>query len=467
MGEREKDEYECDAGWASVELGSCDFGDTRRNRRVLKVAEDLSKRPLVPINHASEDWAATKAAYRIFSNERVSRSELLSAHLEQTRSRVRDEEVVLAIQDTTYLNYGNHEKCSGLGYCGNKELKGITMHSTLVVTPSGLPLGLATQHQHTRLEPGCSATKKNYRSIPIEEKESFRWIKALRETVKVCGSAKQVVTVCDRECDIYEFLMEADNLATHYVVRSSSPRLVEEEDAHNIIQAVESREIAGAHEVLIPSREGVKGRKAHLEIRFAEVTLRPPQHLKGDGYRPIRVWVVLANENNPPEGTPGLRWLLLTNVEVKTFEAALERIDWYKARWHIEIFHKVLKSGCKVEDCRLETIRGLMLYLTMFSIIAWRIYWFTHISRVAPDASPRTILAKSEFDALSMLAGRKKHQKAEIKSVKKAVIEIAKLGGFLARRHDGHPGPTVIWRGWQRLSDATEIYETMQLQTCG
>ena len=152
---------------------------------------------------------------------------------------------------------------------------------------------------------------------------------------------------------------------------------------------------------------------------------------------------------------------------MNNFDDACERIQWYQARWHIETYHKVLKSGCQVEQCRLQTVEALYLYLTFFGIIAWRIYWFTHISRTNPHAPADTILAKSELDALSVLAGRKQQSSVDITNARHAVLEIAKLGGFLARRHDGLPGPTVIWRGWQRLYDASEMLEAIQAQTYG
>jgi hypothetical protein len=463
------DEWKCDQGWVEHELGEADFGDVRLTKRLLKVGEDLSLRPQVPINHASEDWAATKAAYRLFSNERVSSEELFSVHRKRTCERLSQEEVVLAIQDTTYLNYNTREKCEGLGYIGEENLKGVIIHNTLAVTPLGLPLGLLEQKKYTRLK--LKRLKESERqNTPIEEKESFRWIEALRATVGYTNGAKKVISVCDREGDIYEFLMEAHNLQANYLVRSSSPRQILDDNSMNIVEAVEKRPSAGTLDVKIPSREGRKGRTAKLEVRYVSTTLSPPHRspaARSMELMPLRVSIVLVSEPEPPEGAAPLRWILLTNMEVSTFEEAVEKIHWYKARWHIETYHKVLKSGCKVEDCRLQTIEALLLYLTMFGIIAWRIYWFTHVSRTNPTAPARAILAKTELEALSMLAGRKTKTKLEIKNARMAVIEIAKLGGFLARKHDGHPGPTVIWRGWTRLSDATEMFETMRAQSCG
>ena len=465
----EEESFDCDKGWAEVELGSVYFGDARLNKRFLKVAETLSAQPQAPINQASEDWAAAKAAYRLFSNKKVTEEKLFKVHQERTKQRMIGEEVVLAIQDTTYLNYDEHDKCAGLGSIGTEELKGIILHHTFAISTSGVPLGLITQNKNTRVEVKRLSDKEKS-SLPIEKKESYRWIEALRKTVEIGSGAKKVVTVCDREADIYEFLMEAENLKTHYLIRSSANRNVEGEYIGNLVEAVEKEDLGGMIEVKIPSRNGKKGRTAEVEIKFTEVTLCPPRRMKSAEsieLKPLKVSVVLATEKNTPEGVEALRWILLTNVKVNSLEDAVERICWYRARWHIEVYHKVFKSGCKVEDCRLQTVERLNLYLTLFGIIAWRIYWFTHINRAAPNASVEVVLTKRETKVLTLIASNKKGSPVKIKTVRQAVTEIAKLGGFLARRHDGLPGVTVIWRGWHRFSDAVDIYDAMHSQRCG
>jgi hypothetical protein len=465
MDESCESETICDAGWAESEFRNVDFGDQRLTRRLIRVAEDLSGRPLAPINQASEDWAATKGAYRLFSNEKVEEEELFVVHQERTRQRVSGLEVLLAIQDTTYLNYSDHENCEGLGYIGTENLKGIVLHHTLAVTPEGLPLGLLTQKKTTRIE--LKRFSPEVRSkLPIEEKESFRWIESLRETVSYTTGAKKVVTICDREGDIFDFFQEAEQLRTHYLVRVLTNRLVlHDKERKSLEEAVASCQPAGLLQVKIPAREGQKGRTATVAVRYTQVSLKNPRRRSFEESFPA--YAILVTEVEPPVGIQPLHWLLLTNVEVNSLEDAAERVCWYRARWHIETYHKVLKSGCRVEDCRLEHIDRLTLYLTMMGIIAWRIYWFTHISRTEPNAPATVVLAPTELEALSRLAGRKKKIIVEIKTALHAVREVAKLGGFLARRHDGHPGPTVIWRGWQRLSDATEMWETFKAQTCG
>jgi hypothetical protein len=462
-------DWKCDQGWAEQEFGKIELGDKRRKSRLIKVVEDFSARPQLTINHASKDWAATKAAYRLIANEDVKESDILQVHIRQTQRRIACEEVILAIQDTTYLNYDKHDACRGLGYIGTEMLKGIALHHTLAVTPQNLPLGLLTQEKTTRLEIK-RLNQEQRKGLSIEEKESFRWVKALRQTVERTIAAKQVVTVCDREGDIYEFLQEAEDLQTGYLVRSSSPRLIMDEDNRTILDAVNAADIAGHLEVKVPPSHGNKGRTAICMVKVATVTLKPPPRI-GKNHsiklRPLRAYVVLVCEEQKPTGEEPLCWVLLTNVAVNNLDDAVQRISWYKTRWQIEVYHKILKSGCAVEECRLETIERLCLYLTLFGVIAWRIFWFTHIKRTNPKAPANTILAKIELVVLSMFAAGKNKQPIDIVTVGHAVIELAKLGGFLARRGDGHPGPTVVWRGFQRLSDATDFYEIMKSQKCG
>ncbi len=456
-----------DSGWAESELGGVELGDKRLRKRLLHVAEDLACQPEVPINHASKDWAATKAAYRLFDNSNVTDRKLFEVHRKRTIERLLGEKVVLAVQDTTYLNYDGHDNCDGLGYIGTEQLKGVILHSTLMVTPSGLPLGLMTQDLSTRTELK-RLTDKQRSKLQIEEKESYRWIVALRETEKFARSeGRTVVTVGDRECDIFEFLHEAHLLNAYYVVRSCSDRNIVNEEAGKLRALLREQPAVGQIKLGIPSREGTPGRSIELAVRFAQVEVDVPSNLRCQTYSHLPLWAVMTTEIDPQKPENSLEWVLLTNLPVSNFEEAAERIGWYQRRWQIEIFHKILKSGCNVEDCRLETLKRLKAYLSLFSIIAWRIFYCTHICRTDPKAPALTILSAVEIEALSMLAGKKEKRRVPITTVKIAVIEIAKLGGFLARRHDGFPGPTPLWRGFRKLANATEMWEITQALSCG
>jgi len=449
-------------GWGEGEFREVELGDKRLEQRLRVLAADLCARPQAPINQASADWAATKAAYRFFENPKACAEKIFAAHRTCTVQRMRAQSLVLAIQDTTYLNYSHHPQTTGLGPIGDSrsDAQGLIMHSTLVVTPAGLPLGLLTQELWARVgdKPESARERKN---TAIEEKESYRWLAALQETVAESPSSTTVVTLCDREADIYEFLAEARRLGAKFVLRAAWDRHLEHEDYPRLWPLVEAQAVAGQVTIDLPSREKRKARTVRLALRFTRVTLAPPQRYRAavpDPLPPLPLYAVHVKELEPPPEETAVEWMLLTNMPVHTFADALQRVGWYQSRWQVEEFHKVLKSGCRVEACRLQTAQRLIRYVTLGSVIAWRLYWLTHINRTAPTAPATTVLAPEEVTALQITASGALSPPDSILTVRAAVRLIAQLGGFLGRRHDGEPGITAIWRGWQRLSDLTLMW---------
>jgi hypothetical protein len=450
-----------DQGWSGKEFSELALGDARVERRLRKVAEDLSNQPEYPINQASEDAAATKAAYRLFDNERVSANKIFAAHESCTLKRMNNEPVILAIQDTSFLNFSGHKKTKGLGPIGDsiRKAQGLILHSTLAVTPAGLPMGVLTYRCWAR-EGFWGSDDKSRQALPIEEKESYRWIETLREIEKLSRKLpkSKVVTVADRECDIYEFLLEAQALNANYVIRAKHDRHLRADDecAHlqELIKAIPSETQI---ELNVPSEK----RKATLELRFSPVTFRAPDRISRSQKKfLVNCWVVHVKEINALKKVEPLSWTLLTNVPVTSVEQALESLAWYRRRWSIEEFHKILKSGCTVEDCRLQTSEKLKRYLALFSVIAWRIFWMVHIKRANPKAPAEIVLTRSEIGTLQTLERFKELIQPEKKfTVKVALTAIACLGGYLNRKNDPHPGATVLWRGWQQLSAMAELYD--------
>jgi hypothetical protein len=451
-------DVEATAPWCEEELSTVDLGDKRLEWRIVDIATKLAAQPTASINQACEDWADTKAAYRLFANEGVTAEKILKPSQQRTRERMKDHCLVLAVQDTTFLDYTRHTKTSGLGPIGTRQqtLKGLVMHSTLVFTPEGMPLGLLAQEIWARSEEEEQLAEQERKSRPIEEKESYKWLKALKETVGLSPEGVQVVTICDREADIYELFVEAQEAGTGLLVRAAQNRAVMDTETGLLWDAVASAPSVRYLKVQVPARGKEPAREAVVSVRFGSVTLKPPWRPKvpdKDPLSPVPIDAVLVQEVEPPAKVTPLEWLLLTNAPIHTAEDAVERVLWYRQRWPIEVFHKVLKSGCKVEDCRLGKGERLIPYLALSSIIAWRLYWLTHINRHFPDAPCITILADHEWHALYATIHRTSTLPEEMPTVRQAVRWIAQLGGFLGRKGDGEPGPTVIWRGWQRLND--------------
>ena len=449
--------------WCKEELAGANVGDKRLACRLVDTMAKMAAQPMVPINQACDDWADTKASYRLFKNKKVSADKILAPHQQSTRERMSDHELVLAVQDSSYLNYTSHQKTKGLGPIGTEQqnLSGLIMHTTMALTPDGLPLGVLDENIWARPEEPEPMTETERKQRPIEEKESYKWLTALRQTVALTPEGVEMVSVCDREADVYELFVEAAELDTGLLVRATQDRSLIEPELGKLRASVAASPITGHLKVHVPAKDGEPERDAIVSVQFCSVTLNPPwrpKRVDKDPLPEITLDVVLVREVDPPANVTPLEWLLLTNVPVHNFENAVERVKWYRRRWHIEIFFKVLKSGCKVEDCRLGTADRLIRFLTLSSIVAWRLYWLTHINRQTPQAPCTTVLTEHEWRALYAFIKRTAVPPPQIPTVGQVVRWIAQLGGFLGRKGDGEPGPTAIWRGWQRLSGVADMW---------
>jgi hypothetical protein len=446
--------------WSRQEFAGLDLGDTRLNDRLVGIADALAGQPMSPISTACGDWSAVKAAYRFFDNDKVSPEKVLGPHFQQTVERMRVHERVFAIQDTTYLDYTAHPATQGLGPIGNGSHKcqGVVKHTTFVISASGVPLGCLTDKVWVR----DASEKRDYKTKPLEAKESYKWIEALLQTHTRTPEGVEVITVCDREADVYEFFVEAK--ASPFVIRAAQNR--RSQDTYGTLKVLmKHAPLAGEFTLEVPARQGQLARQAHLHVRFAQTRLTPPQRsdaTQTENLPDVDVYLVEVIEPHPPQGIPPLHWLLLTNVKVNTYSEALQRIHWYTQRWHIEVYFKVLKSGTKVEQARLETKDRLLRYIALLSVIAWRLYWITLFNRHAPTAECTHILTENEWKALYALTHKRRTLPTQTPTVGEATVWIAKLGGFLGRKSDGMPGVTVLWRGWQRLTDISNTFALFQ-----
>lgn len=455
--------------WCAEELSGVDLGDKRLNARLVDTATKLTAQPQAPINQACEDWADTKASYRLFQNEKVRPEEILAPHQRRTQERMKKYPLVLAVQDTSCLNYTTHTKTEGLGPIStSSESWGLMMHSTLALAPTGLPLGVLTQEIWARDPEGEPLSDWERRKQPIEEKESYKWLKALREIVSLTPEGVQMVSVCDREGDVYELFVEAERLETGLLVRAAQDRALEDSEVGRLWGQVEAAPVAGYLKVHVPAQGGKPEREAIVSVRVCRVTLKPPWRSRRSEPSPqITLSAVWVWEDDSPADVTPLEWLLLTNVPVESFDDAVERVKWYRCRWHIEVYFKVLKSGCKVEDCRLGTADRLERFIALLSIIAWRLYWLTHINRHASDAPCTIILTDHEWQALYATINRTSRLPEQIPTVRQTIRWVAQLGGFLGRKGDGEPGVITIWRGWQRLHDISTTWLLLRNGTYG
>ncbi|HEY9152295.1 MAG TPA: IS4 family transposase [Anaerolineales bacterium] len=441
--------------WAKEEFSKVKLKDKRLNKRCQKIASDLEQQPTDPINQACEDWMDTKAAYRFFDNPKVTPDKIVAAHRGRTVKRMKEHAQVLAIQDTSFLNYSHHPQTEGLGEIGKKEQKqrGFGLHTTLAVTPQGLPLGFLTQAFFERPIGEASRTAAENQKLPIEEKESYRWIEAFQQTIRLKPEGVQVVTVCDREADIYEMFVMAQEQQADLLVRANTDRRLDEE-SKKLWEKVESQKKAGELTVDIVGNVKREARQATVSVRFCTVKFQPPWRPQQKKLPSVTLTAILVREENSPAHIKDpIEWLLLTNTRVNAFHQAEQVIEWYCCRWQIEVFHKILKSGCRIEDCRLQTAARLKNYIALMCVVAWRLQWLTYINRTDPQLPCTTVLTKIEWQALYMRIHKTSVLPKTIPSTRQAIRWIAQLGGFLGRKSDGEPGILVIWRGWKRLQD--------------
>lgn len=369
--------------------------------------------------------------------------------------------MVLLIQDTSVLDYTTHRKTKGLGpYTTNKLSQGLQMHSVLAVSPTGIPLGLLYQDIWAR-EVSPKYTKRNqHRELPIEAKESNKWLKAMEGSLIGIPSPSLAVTIGDREADIYELFQKTYRLGTHLLIRAARNRRVLEE-CKLLFDQLEQTPESGQCMVEIPrhSEQNLPPRQAKLSIRYCPVTICQAHNRAKKPKENLTLYAILARENEFPEGQDPIEWFLLTTIPVGSLEEAIQKIEWYRERWKIERFHYILKSGCGIEDLQLETKERLENAIALYSIIAWRLSWLTYQARVTPDFSGSIILERHEWQALYCVVNKTHTPPKEPPTLAEAILLIAKLGGFLGRKNDGQPGVKVLWRGLQKLNEGLLFVE--------
>ena len=457
-----------DNQWAVEEFAHVELKDGRLNWRCQELATVLAQQPEAPINQACEDWADTKAAYRFFANKKVTPERILEPHRQRTVSRMSQHRLVLAVQDSTFFNYTHHPKTEALGAIGTKKQKqqGFGMHSTLAVTPTGMPLGLLTEAFFTRPIDEPSHRPNDLQKLPIEEKESYRWIQAFEQTIALSPAGVDVITVCDREADIYEMFALMQEQGAHLLVRASANRAIVDNEVSTLWPKVERQKIVGQLAVHITPNQKRRARTASVSLRFTQVQLKPPWRPQQKKLPFVTLNAILVREETPPADVDEpIEWLLLTNTPLATFTDALQVVQWYCTRWQIEVYYKVIKSGCRVEDCRLKTADRLQNYIALMNVVAWRLLWLTYINRTDPDLPCTVILSPVEWESLYMRIHKTTQLPQSVPTVRQAVRWMAQLGGFLGRQRDGEPGIVVIWRGWRRLQDIATTWYLLKQQT--
>lgn len=451
------------SSWVEMEVGRSVFKDKRINERFLKICQKMAENIGSSIPDACQNWGLTKGTYRFLSNERIEESEILQGHFLSTRNRFDAADgPILVLHDTTEFSYKKDETSEvenirkikiarhrGKGMYDTIEHKtcGILMHASLAVTPEGLPLGLTSVKYWTRKKfKGAKALyrKKNGTRIPIEEKESIKWLQNLQQSDFLLQDPGKCVHIGDRENDIYEFFCEANFLKTNFVIRACVDRLAEE---CTISEMMAQEEARFSKEISFIDENGNEV-TTEVEVTYKTMEVHPPIG-KQDQYESIKLTFINARELKDPKDRPKLNWNLITSINTSSNNKVWELISWYKKRWTIEIFFKIIKMICRAEQSKLRTSNRLARLISILSIMTWRIHWITMMARQAVETAIDAVFEKTEQKILEKID----KNKTKLKTIREYLYALAQLGGYLARKSDSPPGPHVIWRGLMRLAD--------------
>lgn len=443
--------------WAEEEFQNANLGDVRRTERLIEMATTLGENPQGSLPEACCDTAELKATYRFFDNDKISPDEILKSHILASINRLREHPIILAVQDTTYLDWTAHPATEGLGPLASAFQQGLLLHSTLAITPGKVPLGLLQQQVWAR-DPETYGVEKD-KNRPIEEKESFKWLESLEAVNDIAKEVPEtnLISVGDREADVYDLFIRPRQVNVDLLIRGSWDRRVEHPEKY-LWNVANGAPVVGKSYVKVTKSKTQEARMACVTVRTTTVKLRPPKKRAKEKLPKVTVSLVYALEENAPSGSEKLEWLLITTVIIENPTQAFECLSWYTVRWGIEIWHRVLKSGCKIERLQLQTAKRLKRALSVYSVIAWRVLYATMLSRQCPDLPCTVLLEGAEWEALYCTIFETKVLPYRTPTLREAVRWLASLGGFLGRKSDGEPGPTVLWRGFRRLADLTFMY---------
>ena len=437
------------------EFAGLDFNSSRLEKRFIRTMETLAGQPDKSIWFSSENRAESKAIYRMLGNENLDREEILRSHRQATiRRMVQADKTILAVQDTTSLNYNTQTKMEGIGYISDKTL-GVNIHSCLAVTVDGLVLGLLAQSSYNRTQPKDDTRTHDSKKVRLlEEKESFRWIQTLGASTVDVPPEVRIVTVCDREGDMYELFDEAEREGKAFLIRIVQNRKTVENE--KILDEIRKKECFGRVKTTVArnSRKGLKEREAVFQIRYGSFAIKRPEildkvkHLKASQ----QVNVIYVREEQQEETIEPIEWFLMTNEPVEGYEAAYEKAVWYMQRWKVEQFHYVLKSGCTIEKLQERNMEKTTTLVLMYSIIATFIMNITYIARIHPQLPCTVCFEEDEWKVLYCTANKTKKPPEKPYTIAEAVTYLSWLGGPKRAPSDGPPGVKTIWIGLDKLN---------------
>lgn len=445
--------------WAKQCFESCQLGDVRRNKRLMKLATQLADRPDGSIPDQTETWGDCKAAYRLFDQEDVSFQAIIEPHCQQTREACEPGDVRLIINDTTEYDYTSLRTAKGLGPIGNGHCRGFFVHSALMLDDQSHRIeGLAAQEVFYRKVRKVSKQKKiaSRNSVRRQaDRESAVWGRVFDRV----GRPPEGVTwihVCDRGADDIEVMWRALHNGCGFVIRAARlKRKILTPDGRKLPldEYLVELPTQGTREVSVPATAKTLARTATVTLRYGEVLIplsnvltpwlkehRPPG--------PLRAGLVELLETNPPKGVTPIRWVLYTNTPATSKARANATIERYEQRPQVEDYHKAVKTGCGVERRQLKTADRLERAAALSSVVAVRLMQLKTAAKETPDRPARELVPCRWINLLRIT--RKLPPNPEM-SIRDFMRQLAGLGGFLCRKGDGEPGWITIWRGFEKF----------------
>ncbi len=466
--------------WATEETLGVDLKDKRLNERLVMLLEQLGSKPTLSIPAACGGYAETAAAYRFFDNPKTDFGNVLEPHIEATHRRIAEHKLVILAQDTTEIVLEKPQMVvEGAGPLDDSR-RGFLLHPVAAFTPCGTPLGLVYAEAWTRPEDGISCSQKTRlerSQTPIEQKESQRWIEGYRQAMEVARAhpETQFLSVADSEADIYEFFQDTqqgpENLS--WLVRAGQDRALrpdpkDEGPARYLREALTQNEVLFEQTITVRGRQAkikkeTRGRKqpresrtAQMEVRSGQVTLRPPRR-PDRRLDPVTVQAVLVSEVDPPQDDVPVEWLLLTDLPNHTNDLVRLIIAYYCVRWMMEVYFRTLKTGCQVEERRLEHIERIYPCLAIYLIVTWRTLFVCRLGREFPDLSCEAVFEPAEWKAVYAVV-KKTRPPQTPPSLKDLVRLVAQLGGYINKKRQDDPGPQTVWLGLQRAYDMAQCW---------
>ena len=463
-----------EARWSRCEFARSDLVDGRLRRRLERLGAAWERHPGAPLPAVFPGSAEQQAAYRFLHNKQVAADDILQPHREALVERCRSASAVLLVQDTTTLHYtGLKDSTRGLGPLQERtsSARGLFVHAAVAFSEGRRALGVSGLETWARPEAEPAAER---------EKESRRWFRGFdqgRALGRACPQTR-VVVVGDRESDIYALLKwqaeHADEAGLVVRANASRQRRVQVWDPQlqaTMLRTLESQPdfetpVKTGREVLIDAQGGKRARRrrtAVTELRIGQVELQPPKERRDDG--PVSAWVVRVLETDPPAGQAPLEWLLVSSEGGPTAEWAERIVGWYEARWGIEEYFRVLKSGTRIEDRRLQEADALVKCLAFDAVTAWRVCSLDRYARDAPDTPAAEVLTDDERQVIGTVVRAERllppaeREKPFAPDIRTWVVMLARMAGWHPSKRSPLPGNQVLWRACVQLQTMVRVMQ--------